>query len=143
SRVPGCAIEVPGCVVADDQDSSGTGVLITERIAFGTGTIERAWEKCLDYEMPDPLAHYRVLLTAVARLAGTQRSGKLADAVAEKFPFDPEHAAGSDPIRYDARQLQNRVSRYADFAAKYPQILPANIREPAFIARLMDEVPRL
>ena len=142
SRVPGFPIETPACLFADYEHGSGTGVLITERIAFGTGTIERAWEKCLDYEMPDPLAHYRVLLGAVARLAGTQRSGKLADAVAEKFPFDPEHAAGGDPIRYDARQLQNRVSRYADFAAKYPQILPANIREPAFIARLMDEVPR-
>lgn len=142
SRVPGFPIEAPACLFADYQHSSGTGVLITERIAFGTGTIERAWDKCLDYEMPEPLAHYRVLLTAIARLAGTQRSGKLADAVAEKFPFDPEHAAGSDPIRYDARQLQNRVSRYADFAAKYPQILPGNIREPVFIARLMDEVPR-
>ena len=142
SRVPGFPIDVPACLCADYQHSTGTGALITERIAFGTGTIERAWDKCLDYEMPDPLAHYRVLLTAVARLAGAQRSGKLADAVAEKFPFDPEHAAGSDPIRYDARQLQNRISRYADFAAKYPQILPANIRDPAFIARLMDEVPR-
>ena len=142
SRVPGFPIDVPACLFADYQHSSGTGVLITQRIAFATGTIERAWDKCLDYEMPEPLAHYRVLLTAIARLAGTQRSGKLADAVAEKFPFDAEHAAASDPIRYDARQLQNRVSRYAEFAAKYPQILPDNIRDPAFIARLMDEVPQ-
>src|ERR1700741_1299659 len=48
SRVPGFPIDVPACLFADYQHSSGTGVLITERIAFGTGTIERAWDKCLD-----------------------------------------------------------------------------------------------
>jgi hypothetical protein len=141
SRVPGFPIAVPACLYADYHHASGTGALITQRIAFGTGTTERAWDKCLDYEMPEPLAHYRVLLTAIARLAGTQRSGRLAEAVAEKFPFDAERAAAADPIRYDARQLQNRISRYAEFAQTYPQILPDNIRDPAFIAKLRAEVP--
>jgi hypothetical protein len=34
------------------------------------------------------------------------------------------------------------VARYAEFARDYPQILPAEIRSKAFLARLADEAPR-
>jgi hypothetical protein len=54
----------------DYHRRSCTGILITERIRHGDRGIERHYHKCLDYEMPEPLDHYRALLTALARLAG-------------------------------------------------------------------------
>jgi hypothetical protein len=35
---------------------------------------------------------------------------------------------------------QSRAARFADFASKFPQLLPPNITGAAFIARLTDEV---
>src|SRR5262249_20140671 len=57
SRRAGFPITVPTCLFADFQRESGTGVLITQRIAFGDGKIEPHYGKCLDYEMPEPLEH--------------------------------------------------------------------------------------
>lgn len=74
TRAPGFPIAVPATQFADFHRESGTGLMISERIAFGEGNIEPQYHKCLDYEMPDQVAHYRALLTAVARLAGTERS---------------------------------------------------------------------
>jgi len=142
SRTPGFPIAVPKCYFADYHRESGTGILITQRVAFGSCGIERLYEKCRDYEMPEPLAHYKALLKAVARLAGAHKSGQLSDHVAQQFPFDPYTASTSDRIRYTAEQLLKRVARYADFAAKYPQLLPENIAASDFIVRLAEDVPR-
>ncbi len=56
SRVPGFPIAVPSALFGDYHRRSGTGILITERIRFGDNGIERQYHKCLDYEMPEPLA---------------------------------------------------------------------------------------
>ena len=40
-----------------------------------------------------------------------------------------------------ADQIRERVARYADFAARFPQLLPAPIRSDAFIAQLLEEAP--
>jgi hypothetical protein len=74
SRAPGFPVAVPAALFGDYHSQTGTGILITERILFGANGIERQYHNCLDYEMPDPLAHYRALLTALARLAGTHRT---------------------------------------------------------------------
>lgn len=142
SRSPGFPIAVPLCLFADYHRESGTGILITERIAFGSGALEPLYPKCLDYEIPEPLAHYQALIKALARLAGTHKAGRLSTNVAQEFPFDAEKAAADISIRYSAEQLQNRVNRLADFAAKYPRLLPANIVTPAFLKQLADELPR-
>ena len=68
SRAPGFPIAVPSVLFGDYQRQTGTGILITERIQFGDNGIERQYHKCLDYEMPEPLEHYRALLSALARL---------------------------------------------------------------------------
>ncbi len=68
---PGFRSRYPRCSSATITARSGTGILITERIRFGDNGIERQYHKCLDYEMPEPLEHYRALLTALARLVGT------------------------------------------------------------------------
>ena len=140
SRMPGFPIAVPACLFADYHRESGTGILITQRVAFGTGAIEPHYEKCLDTEMPDPLEHYKALTRALARLAGTHKAGLLGEGLAGHFPFDTTRFSVSDRPPYTARQLQNRVSRLADFAAKWPQLLPKHIAASGFIAQLAQEV---
>lgn len=142
SRHPAFPITVPACLFGDYHHASGTGILITERIAFGTGAIEPHHEKCLDYKLPGALAHYRAVLTANARLAGAHKSGRLGAGLDAIFPFDAAAVAASDPIRYDARQLCNRIARIAAFGAQFPLLLPENTTAPGFIAQLTEEMPR-
>lgn len=142
SRTPGFPIAVPICYFADYHRASGTGVLITQRVPFGTGNIEPLYEKCLDYEMPQPLAHYKALIRALARLAGTHKAGRLPAIVEQEFPFDANKADADLSIRYNAEQLQKRVVRLLEFATAYPGLLPANVRSPGFLAKLTEELPR-
>lgn len=141
SRHPAFPITVPACLFGDYNYKSGTGILITERIAFGKGAIEPHHDKCLDYELPDVQAHYRAVVAANARLAGAHKSGHLGAGLNAQFPFDAAAAAASDAIRYDARQLRNRIARIAAFAAEFPRLLPANTVAPDFIAQLAEEMP--
>jgi hypothetical protein len=75
SRVPGFPIAVPTAQFGDYHRQTGTGILIAERIRFGSNGIERQYHKCLDDEMPDPVTHYGAMLTALARLAGVTDPG--------------------------------------------------------------------
>ncbi|QIG80795.1 hypothetical protein [Stakelama tenebrarum] len=143
SHSPDFPIAVPRALFADYHRESGTGLLITDRIAFGRGDIEPHYDKCLDWRMADPLEHYRALVTAIARIAGAHRAGDLDADIVSQFPFDPGRAAAGDPIRYDARRLGNRIARFADFAGRYPHLFPEAIRHPDFITRLEREVPRV
>jgi hypothetical protein len=142
SRAPGFPIAVPTCLFADYHHESGTGIVITERIPFGTGALEPLYAKCLDYEMPESLEHYRALIKALARLAGTHKAGRLHADVAQEFPFDPEKAAAEISIHYSIEQLQSRVKRLADFATKYPNLLPVNITSSDFFKQLAEDLPR-
>lgn len=135
-------IDLPACYFSDFHSESGTGIMITQRIPYGEGRNEPHYEKCLDWEMPQQLEHYRAIVGTNARLAGAHGAGRLSARIDEYFRFDVEAAIAADPIRYDAQKLRNRVSRYADFCAKYPQLLPENIRDPRFHEALMRDVPR-
>lgn len=136
SRLPGFPITVPAAYFADYHHESRTGLLITQRIAFGTGGIEPHRQKCLDHELAEPLAYYRVILRSLARIAAAHKSGRLSPNIDTSFPFDPQAAAARDPILFDAPRLSRFVSRYGEFAARCPQLLPANIAAPSFIAKL-------
>ncbi|CDO88687.1 hypothetical protein AWC29_10055 [Mycobacterium triplex] len=140
SRAPGFPIAVPGALFGDYHRSSGTGILITERIRFGDNGIEPQYHKCLDYEMPEPLEHYRALLTALARLAGTHRSGRLA---AEGFPLDVRAATVGERAPLSVDKLERRLNQLAEFADTHPGLLPVSVRSPDFLARLRVDVPRL
>jgi hypothetical protein len=142
SRIPGFPIAVPKCFFADYHQESGTGILITERIAFGSGQIERHYEKCLDREMPDSLAHYQALIRALARLAGADKAGRLPYSVGTQFPFDPNKLTVSKSRSYSAAQLLRKVETYAEFARNYPQLLPQCITSSQFIAQLAEQAPR-
>ena len=141
SLTPDFPIAVPACLFADYHCESGSGVLITERIGFGKGAVERHYDKCLDDEMPAPLEHYQALIKAIASLAGAHKAGRFAGVVAEQFPFDAAAAIGSDPIRYDARQLLNRVSRIGEFAARYPRLVSEELATPGFLSDLREQAP--
>ena len=77
ARRPGFPITVPGTVFADYHAGTGTGILITERIPFGSNGVEPQHHKCLDYEMPDRLEHYRTLVSSLCP-AGRLASGRAA-----------------------------------------------------------------
>jgi hypothetical protein len=139
SRLPSFPISVPTAYFADFHRESGTGLLITQRIAFGNGGIEPLLPKCMDHELAEPLAYYRAIVSTLAQLAAAHKSGLLAPQVDTFFPFDPETAAAADPIPWDEQQLRELIARYAEFAASCPQLLPTNITTPEFISRLERE----
>lgn len=131
SRSPDFPVTVPRCYFADYHRESGTGILITHRVPFGEGGIDRHHEKCLDHRIPDALEHYYALVRAIARLAGTHRAGLLPP-VSEQFAFDPAKLAVSTRAPATAEQLQRRVADVADFAARYPHLLPPRRHDPGF-----------
>jgi hypothetical protein len=133
---------VPAAYFADFHQESGTGILITQRIAFGRGNIEPLHPKCGDHELPDPLAYYRAIVATLARLAAAHKSGLLSPQVDAYFPFDAEQSAADDPIPWDERQLRERVARIGQFARNCPRLLPAQVAAPAFIARLEHDAAR-
>lgn len=140
SRAPQFPIAVPSPQFADYHRQSSTGMLITERIKFGADGVERQYHKCLDYEMPEPLAHYRALLTALARLAGTHRKGRLPAELTAPFPVDVRAATVGERMPLSVEKLERRVNQLADFTRSHPGLLPAPARSPEFIARLREEV---
>lgn len=142
SRMPDFPITVASCAFADYHAASGTGLLITQRIPFGREGIEPHCDKCRDDELAQPLAHYQALLGALARLAGAHKAGRLPPDVSAQFPFDQTKLDVGERAPYTAQQLQMRARRYGEFAAMHPQLLPANIRTPAFIARFEQEIAR-
>ena len=142
SRAPGFPIAVPGVQFGDYHRQTGTGILITERIRFGHNGIERQYHKCLDYEMPEPLQHYRALLTAVARLAGTHRSGRLPADLTAHFPLDVQTATVGVRAPLSAEQLDRRLTQLAELVATRPGLLPPSAGAPEFLARLRADAPR-
>jgi hypothetical protein len=142
SRLPAFPIPVPAAYFADFHQESGTGLLITQRIAFGSGNIEPLHPKCRDHELSEPLAYYRAILSTLARLAAAHKSGLLAPQIDTYFPFDGEKAAAGDPIPWDERQLRERVARIGAFARSSPQLLPAQVTAPSFVARLEHDAVR-
>jgi hypothetical protein len=136
----GLPITVPRTLFADYHRDSGTGILITERIPFGEPPVEPHWEKCLDHRMPDPVAHYEALLTAVARLAGAHRAGRLAPGFTQGFDYDPDRVGVGRRIVHTPDGRREAVARLADFGQRHPGLFPAHLLTPEFVARMTDEV---
>jgi hypothetical protein len=130
---------VPATQFADYHRESGTGLLISERIAFGRNGIERQYPKCLDYEMPDQLGHYRALVTALGRLAGTLRSDRLPGDLVNRFPVDLQAATVGERRAMSPERLHRRLDRLADFVKAQPRLFTADIRSSRFLARLATE----
>ncbi|MET0238365.1 MAG: hypothetical protein ABW184_00575, partial [Sphingobium sp.] len=143
SRLPGFPIRVPEGYFADYDAATGTGIVITERIPFGEGAIEPHRRKCLDHlTMDDPLPYYRATVTALARLAAAHKAGALAPDIDARFPWDAV-AGSADPIRYDEAALAAELERCFAFASDCPQLLPEEVRTPAFMARMARDAQRI
>jgi hypothetical protein len=143
SRLPGFPIRVPRAYFADYHAETGTGLIITEQVPYGEGEIEEHRRKTFDNRtMSDPLPYYRAVVTALARLAGTHRSGRLAPDIDAVFPFDPV-TGSADPIRYTADELEAELDRCRSFSHRCPRLLPAEIRSEAFLDRLARDANRI
>ncbi|BDE14084.1 hypothetical protein Mkiyose1665_05350 [Mycobacterium kiyosense] len=141
SRAPGFPIAVPRALFADYHRRTGAGILITERIMFGSNGIERHYPKCLDYRMPRPEEHYRALLTALGRLAGAHRAGLLPQHSTEHFPLDVRAATVGERRVLTAEQLDRKLCRLTEFIGTWPGLLP--VADPDFLDRLRRDVPRV
>lgn len=140
SRQASFPIRVPRGIFADYHEATGTGLVITECIAYGENGIEPHRRKCLDWQtMADPLPYYRATTAALARLAGAHKSGALGEGIEPLFPFDP--ATGSaDPFRYSPQELAVQLQQGRDLGKDCPRLIPAELRDPAFLSRLEDDV---
>ncbi|OBH58164.1 hypothetical protein [Mycobacterium sp. E2479] len=143
ARAPQFPIAVPSPQFADYHRDSGTGILITERITFGVNGVERQYHKCLDYEMPAPLEHYRALLTALARLAGAHRSGRLPAERTAHFPLDVQAATVGDRPSRSMDKLERRVNQLIEFIGTHPGLVPAGVGSSEFLMHFANEAPRL
>jgi hypothetical protein len=125
SRHPAFPIPVAAPAFADFHHASGTGLLITERIAFGTGGIAPLRPKNMDHLLPDALDHYRALMRALGRLSGSFRSGALSPEAEALFPFDAAAAAASEqPHGWTAQSFAEAVARHGQFARDCPALVP-------------------
>jgi len=142
SRQPGFPVAVPRCLYADYEVATGTGLLLTERIAYGDAPIEPHWPKCRDSRLPEPLAHYRAVVRALARLAGAHRSGRMGAGVEQAFPLDLPRLMATNRNPYTADRLRNRALRIRDFVTQFPHLFPGHLVDPGFLAGFVADSPR-
>jgi hypothetical protein len=132
-------VAVPRAYFADFHRASGTGLLITERIAFGSGAIEAVRRKCRDYELTEALSYYEALVRANARLAAAHKSGALGDEVEALFPLDRTATLAENSVRWTEQELRDRVARYGTFARRCERLLPAQATTASFLVRFERE----
>jgi len=132
SRDPNFPVAVPKCFYADIQQDTLTGIIITTRIPYGQGTIEPHHPKCMDQILPNPLAHYNALVSNLARLSGTHKSGRLGEVAERYFPLDLDTSIARRP-RFETPLLVKRINRLAEFILQYPHLVPAHIADRAFL----------
>jgi hypothetical protein len=117
-------------------------VLVTERIAYGTGRIEPLHRKCMDHLLADPLEHYRATVSALARLAAAQKAGSLSPELERLFPFDAGAAAADLPIAWSEHELGDKVVHWRCFVGAHPQLFPENLVQGEFFERFQRDVLR-
>lgn len=132
SRAAGFPITVPVAYFADYEAATHTGMLITERIAFGEGSIEPHRAKCTDQDLPNPIEYYRTIIRALAQVAGAHRAGRLSEDLSTRLPLDRSAMVSSCTIAYSEEQLLERIARFDAFVQRAPQLFPANITPALF-----------
>lgn len=141
SRSPGFPVAVPRCLFADVEPVSGTGLIITERILYGEGSIEPLHPKCMDYRIADPLENYKAILKGLARLSGAHRAGQLPAEFDQRFPFDAKRTTATFTISFEAEKLVQWAGRMFDFIERYPQLFPAHVCTPALREQFIRDLP--
>ncbi|PEQ12755.1 hypothetical protein B2G71_10695 [Novosphingobium sp. PC22D] len=139
SRHPNFPVAVPRAMFADFDRATGTGLLITERVAFGEGAIEPLHEKCMDHLLDDPFDHYRVLVEAQASLAAAQKAGRLSPDLERLFPYHRSAAEADLPIGYGPGDLEEKVADWAALAREAPAAFPVSLGSGDFARRLLTD----
>ena len=80
--------------------------------------------------MPDPFGHYRALLTTVARLAGTQQSGRLPRRIVDRFPLDLAGATVGEQAPMTADKLHRRLTGSPNSPRRIPIYCPSGCATP-------------
>ena len=143
SRSPDFPVVVPACLFADVESQSATGLIITECITYGRNGREALYPKCMDYNVPDPVEHYKAILKGLARLSGTHRGGRLSPDFDRKFPYNREQAAAVFSLRAPEEKLIQRANRMFDFIERYPKLFAAQVRAPGFREQFIRDIPDL
>lgn len=133
SRRRGFPLRVPRCMFADYNAHFKSGLLITERIPYGREGVEPALEKCVDYEIPDPLPYYEAQTRAIAALAAYHRAGHFGEEIERAFPFDPDDEALLKVIPFGEDELRAKLAKLRDFAVRAPQLLQDGLADAAFL----------
>ncbi len=141
SRSPDFPVTVPACLFADVEPESGTGLIITECVPYGSNRVEAHYPKCMDYNVPEPVEHYKAILKGLARLSGAHRTGRLSPDFDRKFPYDRNQASARFAIATPVAKLLERANRMFDFIARYPKLFPENVRVPALRAQFLRDIP--
>ncbi len=141
SRTRDFPVAVPRCLFADIEAEIATGLLITERIAYGQHGVEPLYPKCMDHLLPDPLEHYCAILAGLARVSGAHRGGRLSPAFDERFPRDPELASAMFGIHAPVEKLLRWAHRMFDFVERYPTLFPEHVRSPSLYEQLITDIP--
>jgi hypothetical protein len=137
SRQPGFPVRVPRCYFADYSADPVCGLLITERVLYGEGSILPCPEKGMDWKLDDPMPYYRALVDAAATLAGAHLSGRLGTQIDTQFPFDPDAIDPGSRIPYSPETLSVQLAGIRDFVATAPQLFPGDLD----VERFISEVP--
>jgi len=141
SRDPRFPVRIPKCYFGDYDPETRSGLLISERVRFGEDGVEAFHDKCLDYQLDDPLAHYLALTRALARLAGGFKAGSFGEKIRQSFPFDATRLKQTDMIPYDRAQLDEKLVKLRAFAVQHKRLMPQEVTCEGFIERFCTEVP--
>jgi hypothetical protein len=139
SRHPEFPVAVATPYFADFDRESGTGVLITRRILFGSGSVQPIRTKCRDHELPERMEYYRATVTALADLAGAHKSGRLSPQIETLFPFDRAAAEAEIPIGLTADEAARKGVATVAMIETAPQLFPAEVSSSAFLRRFPEE----
>jgi hypothetical protein len=148
SRHPAFPVPVATPYFADFDPASGTGMLITSRIAFGTfdetrgGMIEPMRTKCLDHDLPERMEYYRATMIALARLTAAHKAGRLSPQLEELFPFDRAAAEAELPIQGTPADVETKARAIAAMIEQAPQIFPPEVSAADFLHRFPAEARR-
>lgn len=133
-------INIPAGYFADFDPVSPSGIVITERVAFGQNGIEPCPEKCQDFNLSDQLEYYRTITHAIASLAGAHKSGRLGADVADQFPLRASLLpGGQESFPLPAQVLEEKLAKIRAYAARAPHLLPKNFASEEFLDRFCRE----
>ncbi|MCW2525943.1 MAG: hypothetical protein JWM76_803 [Pseudonocardiales bacterium] len=141
SRAPDFPVPVPATLFADVDPKSGTGLIISECITYGSDGVEPLYLKCMDYDVPDQVGHYKAIMKGLATLSGAHRSGRLAPAFDREFPYDRAQASAPSGMDVPEAKVVQRAKRMFEFVEQYPKLFPANVRTSEFREQFMGDIP--